>query len=278
MTDAELRVAYCKEKNVHHLFELLATKVLQERPDNIFSFLHTQLTSIEEAESKSHSHDPSKLRSTDGGLLKVTLAIFGLDNAGKTALLSAMGGQVDANTTPTVGFSPVQFQTDRHDLCIFDLGGGQNFRGIWSHYFHDCHGMIYVMDAADEKRLEESAKLFKEVVQNKYMRGKPVLIFANKKDLTSSRGLDTMEREVLKLNAVLEPGTDYKVLPTCAIREDPTVEDGVTWILAIVEKHYEALSAKVTQDTAEVRAEKKRKLAEQQARVDAMRSQSGAEQ
>lgn len=275
--EQEARLVYCKEKNVHHLFELLATKVLHERPENIFTFLRDQLSKIEDAESKHTSHDPSKIRAnTDqvaGALLKVTLGIFGLDNAGKTAILAAMGGEIDTKTTPTVGFSPMQFQTEKHDICIFDLGGGKNFRGIWGHYYHDCHGFIYVVDSADDARAAESAAVFQEFASNKFVQSKPLLIFANKKDLPSSKSPAAVEKDLLNLSGIQQ----YKVMHSCAIKEDPTVEAGVEWILGAVEKNYAALTKKVKEDTAEVAAEKKRKMLEQQARVEAQRKADAAQ-
>jgi len=274
MSEQEARLRYCKDKNVHHLFELLATKVLYERPENIFSFLREQLTKIEEAEAKANSHDPSKIRSTGegGALVKITLGVFGLDNAGKTAILSAMGGEVDPNTTPTVGFSPTHFQTDKHDICIFDLGGGKNFRGIWNHYYHDCHGYIYVVDSADAARATESATVFTEFAENKFVQAKPILIFANKKDLPASKAPAVIES--LALEKKLGVGQPFKVVHSCAVKEDPAVESGVEWILSTVEKNYAQICKKVKDDTAEVQAEKKRKLAEQQARVEALRKQA----
>jgi ADP-ribosylation factor-like protein 13B len=274
-SEQEARLQYCKEKNVHHLFELLATKVLHERPANIFSFLREQLTKIEESEAKQSAHDPSKIRSaaTDGGLLKITLGIFGLDNAGKTAILSAMGGEVDPNTTPTVGFSPTHFQTEKHDICIFDLGGGKNFRGIWNHYYHDCHGYIYVVDSSDDTRAHECVTSFTEFAENKHVRSKPILIFANKKDLPTSKPPAYIETELLAVGKKLGSDQPFKVVHSCAIKEDPAVEAGVEWILATVESHYAQICKKLKDDAVEVQAEKKRKLAEQQARVEANRKQ-----
>jgi Arf/Sar family protein len=275
MTEESKRVAYCKEKNVHHLFELLATKVLQERPDNIFAFLRDQLSKVEEAESKSHSHDPSKILrdANEKNLMRITLAIFGLDNAGKTALLAAMGGEVDTNTTPTVGFSPLSFEDEKHEICIFDLGGGKNFRGIWSHYFHDCHAIIYAIDSSDASRFAESADALNEVMRSKYVKGKPILVYSNKKDVANSKPVSAINNEILKLSEILEPGTPFKIVSSCAVTLDPEVEAGVQWIIQTVDQNYDTLSARVKLDTADVQAEKKRKLAEQMARVEAQKRQ-----
>lgn len=272
--EEEKRAQYCRDKGIHHLFELLATRTLKEMPENIFQFLRDELTQIEEEEKRAHSYDPSQIRTKgDGGLMKITLAIFGLDNAGKTALLSAMGGNIDTNTTPTIGFSPTSFQTDKYEICIFDLGGGSNFRGIWPHYYHDCHGIIYVVDAADEARVAESAAVFGEIVNHKFMARKPVLVFANKHDAPTFNG--ELVKSRLQLGAL---GGPTKFLTSCAIREDANIDAGVEWLLTTVESNYGALAKRVQEDTAEVKEEKKRRLAEQQARVEAMRAQQQQQQ
>ncbi|CUG94375.1 ADP-ribosylation factor-like protein, putative [Bodo saltans] len=272
-SEAEARTQYCKTKNVHHLFELLATKVLLDKPENVYQYLRELLTKVEESEKKDHTHDPTQIQRNDGtkGLLKMTVAIFGIDNAGKTALLSAMGGQVDAETQPTVGFSPTQFQTDKYDICIFDLGGAKNFRGIWTHYFHDCHAVIYVVDASDTERLGESAQVFQSVVGHKFMEGKPILVFANKKDkVPAGQSAESIAEVALSLKSVVPSTTPLRVIGTCAIQEDSSVEAGVEWIFGSVENRYGDLSGRVKKDMAEIQEEKKRK---QQARLEALRKQ-----
>lgn len=275
-SEHESRVSYCKTKSVHHLFELMATKVLLDKPDNVFAYLRDLLTKVEESESKDHTHDPTKIPRGDAGLLKITVAIFGIDNAGKTALLSAMGGQIDADTQPTVGFSPTQFQTDRYDICIFDLGGAKNFRGIWTHYFHDCHACIYVVDSSDASRLPESSAVFKDVVNHKFMQGKPVLVFANKKDkVNGQRSAESIVEEALRVKEATAAATPVRIIATCGIQEDASVEAGVEWIFSTVERNYDSLSQRVKNDTQEIQDEKKRK---QQARMEALRREQEQQQ
>lgn len=35
---------------------------------------------------------------------------------------------------------------------FYDLGGAADPRKIWSNYYHDVHGVIFVVDAAEESR------------------------------------------------------------------------------------------------------------------------------
>jgi len=278
---------YVKDKQLHHLFELLATKALQNRPENIFAYLRDQLTLIENGEKNAHKHDPSQILydkqsqhhdlnghtgdkpSTDP--IKLTIAVFGLDNAGKTALIAAMGGNPDSNTQPTVGYTPSIFETEKFKLCVFDLGGGRNFRGIWHHYDHDCHAFIYVVDSADKERMEESAQTFEDVLDHRFMKGKPYLIFANKAD-KAGKAQDALEsvRTALKIK---QDTASVRVLPCVAINEDEKIDEGVDWLLNTVSKDYKRLSALVQAHCNEAKEEKRKKLEEQRARVEAAQAQ-----
>ncbi|KAJ1332830.1 hypothetical protein BSLG_008459 [Batrachochytrium salamandrivorans] len=61
-------------------------------------------------------------------------------------------------------------------IKMYDIGGEQSIRGIWRNYLAECHGCIYVIDAADSGRLGEAITALKEVYQLPGLSGKPVLI------------------------------------------------------------------------------------------------------
>ena len=69
-------------------------------------------------------------------------------------------------------------------LAIWDLGGQKVLREYWSNYFENTGVLIYVIDAADEARLAESGEELRAVLSDSTMKDVPVLIFANKQDLT----------------------------------------------------------------------------------------------
>lgn len=307
MSEEAKRIEYCKTHNIHHLLELLATKVLVDRPENPFQYLRDLLDSVERSEKKTTKYDPTEIKfstaadespssapaltsteeqmkTADGGVAsgvadgtqqkkkvpkKITLATLGLNNAGKTTIISALGGEIVANTTPTVGFTPVHFHTEDYDICLFDLGGAANFRSVWVHYFPDCHGLIYVVDSAsDDATLEESLKVLQETLMNPYMKEKPVLILANKKDLESSRLADILPEGFLE--DILPNSTPFRVTATCGLEEDEERDEHVEWLLDCISQQYDVLGARVQRDIAQVKEEKK--LA-REARLAAMREE-----
>lgn len=327
MSEEEARIAYAKQHNIHHLFELMATKVLMNRPENPFAYLRTLLQDVEETEKKKASYDPTRVHfndsrdtsvvslvgSSSGGVDKnnhqnsnnnhhnslpagaptleggdaasagangaaaspstshkskkekknVTLATFGLDQAGKTCALAVLEtGEAETHYSPTVGFAPVKFPLEDYNLCIFDLGGAANFRGIWVHYYHDTHGVVYVIDAAaSEERVAESLKVLQETLQHPYVKGKPLLVLANKKDLPESRGVEVVPQGFIE-EAMGDTPAPHRVIATCAIQDDPALVEGIEWLLECVAKDYEALTARVARDSNAVKEEKARQRAE----------------
>ena len=279
------KAEYVRSKNVHHFFELLASRVLAKRPENLIQFLREQLDDIEKVEKGAHAHDPSAIR-FDGSegkgkgnekakTKKITVGVFGLDNAGKTAMLAAMAGEPDPSTKPTVGFTPTFFSLEAFDVCVFDLGGGKNFRGVWPHYYHDCHGFIYVVDgASDDAMLATSAEVFRETFSHEYTKNKPVVLAVNKKDLPGCRNPEDVAKH-FQANSIV---SKLKLSHTCAINDEgsPEIDEGVDWLLTTVDAGFDELDSLVKAHSAEVQAAKKRALQEQAERVAAAKAAEAA--
>ena len=126
------------------------------------------------------------------------VVVVGLDNAGKTAILTKFGGGLGigdlANLKPTkgvdrqtIGGSPSS-STSNLDLIVWDLGGQLDYRKKYlahpEQYFLQMDLLIYVLDIQDYERYEESLRYFKEILdiiitleENPY-----VLIFLHKYD------------------------------------------------------------------------------------------------
>jgi ADP-ribosylation factor related protein 1 len=45
-------------------------------------------------------------------------------------------------------------------LQFWDLGGQRDIRTIWEKYYDECHAVAYVVDAADQARLDEGWAVF----------------------------------------------------------------------------------------------------------------------
>ncbi|EEQ28583.1 ADP-ribosylation factor protein 3 [Microsporum canis] len=89
-----------------------------------------------------------------------SILLLGLDNAGKTTLLSQIKAlfipaadgqtqQVPAKTVPTVGQNVSTISLPDMYLKIWDIGGQISMRGLWQSYYSSCHAIVFVVDSAD---------------------------------------------------------------------------------------------------------------------------------
>ena len=89
----------------------------------------------------------------------IYLLMLGLDNSGKTCTAKTLVGESLENVAPTIGFSKVSTKYKGFNVTIYDLGGSKSFRGIWPKYYHEVHGFVFVVDASDNSRMEETAEV-----------------------------------------------------------------------------------------------------------------------
>ena len=201
----------------------------------------------------------------------IQLAVLGLGAAGKTSILNLLQGEPDKKTRPTIGFTPITMMlgTDT-TVRFYDLGGGEKIRDIWSQYFYDVHGFVYVIDAAAvDGDLHESGALLNSTMQHPLLQHKPVLVVANKQDLTGSLSAEGV-RHALQVPAV----GDFNCVSSTAVSiVDPArstssdLEQGIEWLVACVHRRFDELNSRLARDTALRAVEDANKRMEKERRV-----------
>lgn len=203
---------------------------------------------------------------------EIFLLMLGLDNAGKSCTAKSMVGDTDlASVAPTVGFSSVKTKYKGYQVTIFDLGGSKSFRGIWPKYFHEVHGLIFVVDSADKSRNEEGREIFRDILRHDKVRGKPVLFLCNKSDLDEAQDeIDIVE--ALNVEQVVnEARCPTRVEPAVAIKNQG-LRVGFKWLVKSVIANYGDLAPRVEADIdLETRIQEKRRK-ELQKRMEERRS------
>ena len=91
----------------------------------------------------------------------VIIRISGLDNAGKTTILKQLSSEDITQVTPTQGFNIKSVNTSGFKLNVWDIGGQRRLRPYWANYFENTDVLIFVVDSADSKRLQEAFEVFK---------------------------------------------------------------------------------------------------------------------
>ncbi|PZC70464.1 hypothetical protein B5X24_HaOG216099 [Helicoverpa armigera] len=176
----------------------------------------------------------------------IVLILIGLDNAGKTKTVNNLAGEKDDKVLPTVGFKAVNLVHKDTPVTIYDLGGGPHFRQIWSQYYSEVHGVIFVIDSSDFTRLDECRAVLEEVLSHDKISGKPVLVLANKQD--KSGALDDID-VVDKLNIEPLVNSAYTEHPkTKKPKIDPGLRKGYQWLLNYIVRRYGDINLRVQTD------------------------------
>jgi ADP-ribosylation factor related protein 1 len=95
---------------------------------------------------------------------------------------------------PTVGLNLGKLDVNRVRFIFWDLGGQQSLRVLWDKYFAEAHAIVYILDATDTSRLEESAHEIAKVLQDKDLSDAPLVVLANKQDLKHALEVDTLAK------------------------------------------------------------------------------------
>lgn len=116
--------------------------------------------------------------------MKARILLLGLDNAGKTTILYKMKINETLHTVPTVGFNVETVNYKNLEFTIWDIGGQDTLRPLWHHYYQGSDAVIYVLDSSDEERMGKAKETLEAVICSEELKNVPVLIFANKMDIS----------------------------------------------------------------------------------------------
>ena len=65
-------------------------------------------------------------------------------------------------------------------LNVWDIGGQKHIRPYWKNYYQNTDAIIYMVDSADERRIDEAAEELTTLLEEELLAGVPCLVFANK--------------------------------------------------------------------------------------------------
>lgn len=99
-------------------------------------------------------------------------------------------------------FLKIEFFKCSFKLNVWDIGGQSKIRPYWKNYFENTDALIYVIDCSDRKRLMESGNEFMELLADEKLKDVPILIFANKQDLSNAMKVSEIAEVIglVKLN------------------------------------------------------------------------------
>eukprot|EP00796_Vickermania_ingenoplastis_P007596 gene7596-5357_t len=159
---------------------------------------------------------------------KLSLVVCGLDNSGKTTIMNALKPEEHRaqNISATIGYNVETFQKGKVKFTAFDMGGAKKFRDLWSSYYQNVDGIIFVIDSSDALRLCVVKDELEEMLQHADIKSRPVplLIFANKMDIT----------QLLDLYSAAKTGSrPFNIFASNALK-GTGVNEGMEWLQGIM--------------------------------------------
>ena len=158
---------------------------------------------------------------------EMRLLMLGLDNAGKTTILKKFNGE-DINTiSPTLGFNIKTLEHRGFKLNIWDVGGQKSLRSYWRNYFESTDGLIWVVDSADRRRMQDCKEELAALLLEERLAGATLLVFANKQDLPGALSPQEI-REALELDKIK---THHWMILGCSAVTGQNLLDGIDWVI-----------------------------------------------
>ncbi|KAL1140210.1 hypothetical protein AAG570_000142 [Ranatra chinensis] len=169
--------------------------------------------------------------------------ILGLDNAGKTTYLEAAKTKLTKNykgmhpskITTTVGLNIGKIDVSGIRLNFWDLGGQEELQSLWDKYYAESHAIIYIVDSSDRERIPDSKETFDKMISSENLSGVPLLVLANKQDITDCMGVREV-KPIFNKNAHLIGRRDCMVMPVSALNGDG-IDEGIRWLVDCIKRN-----------------------------------------
>ena len=155
------------------------------------------------------------------------ILLLGLDNAGKTTILKNLCNEDPTETSPTRGFNVKTVQADSFKFNVWDIGGQKAIRQYWDNYYEGTDALVWVVDCADEPRLEETSLELTQILADPKMANVPVLIFANKQDLATALPADQVT-VALDLHQIRDHPWQIQ---GCSALTGQGLDEGLKWLV-----------------------------------------------
>ena len=152
--------------------------------------------------------------------------VLGLDAAGKTSILYRLKLGETVTTIATIGFNVETISYGKSSITLWDIGGCDKIRPLFRHYFPDTRGFIWVVDARDSQRLDESCDELWKLLSAEELNQLPCLIYLNKTDLENTLN----STEIINRMNLNHIRNRQWLLQPCSVKTGEGVYEGFDWL------------------------------------------------
>lgn len=136
---------------------------------------------------------------------EIRVLVLGLDNSGKTTIITRLMGLDTGKVFPTIGFQIHTFQYGKYTINAWDVGGQTTLRRFWSNYFDKLDVIVWVIDSTSMERIAELyEELRQKVIQQDQLVGVYFCVLINKIDLLDAEQRESVKRTVEQTLHLLE--------------------------------------------------------------------------
>ena len=171
------------------------------------------------------------------------IIFLGLDNAGKTTMLYMLQTDKFTQTDSTVHPHQAEVTIGNIKFNSYDLGGHLQARKTWREYAGNVDGMIFMVDAADQARLDEAREELDNILNMPELKDLPIVVFGNKVDKPDALKEEDF-REVMGLQYHVTKGKDANnynpgakanvEVFMCSVKARAGYSDGFQWMSALL--------------------------------------------
>ena len=165
------------------------------------------------------------------------IVFLGLDNAGKSTLISVLKSGRVTQLDPTKHAHFEELRVGNVVIRAFDLGGHAAMRKIWRQYYPQIDAVVYLVDCSDVARFEESKAELHKILESEEIKSIPVLVLGNKIDKSGAVSEEEL-RSALGLSMPASFGVQELErvagkpvkLCMCAVVKKSGYTDGFKWL------------------------------------------------
>jgi len=161
---------------------------------------------------------------------KLKVVVAGLDFAGKTSLINRLINEYNyndlANLEPTIGANIEEYQSDKLNLILWDLGGQKDHINEYldspERYFVQVDIIIFVIDSQDDVRYLDAVTYLKDIIDIlKFLKENPfIVILLNKADFDIREDpdfqikLEYLAEKISEIFNKSENPWNFEIIPT----------------------------------------------------------------